>query len=187
MGAKPSFSREISNLLHATGGNPIATCIQCGTCSGTCPAVEFMEHSPRQIIAMVRGGLKDRVLSSNTIWYCASCYQCSVRCPRGISIAEMMYGLKRYSLWRNQYKRGLIGPGFSSRFARIILKTGRSFEPGLAPSYIFRGGARAFVDEVRVGVALMRKGRMPLVPKRIKRLRSFRRMLGRILPLRGLT
>ncbi|MBI3950553.1 MAG: 4Fe-4S dicluster domain-containing protein [Acidobacteria bacterium] len=187
MAVKPSFSTEIANLLYATDGHPINTCIQCGTCSATCPAVEFMEHSPRKIIDMICAGLKDEVLSSNTFWYCASCYHCTVRCPRGINIAEMMYALKRYSLWKNQYQKGLIGPDFSKRFVKVIMKTGKSFEPDLAPSFIFKDGLRGFFREVQTALFLLLKGRLPLIPTRIKRLKNFRRMLSRIIPVGGFT
>lgn len=186
MTAKPSFSKEIANLLYAAGGNPINTCIQCGTCSATCPAVEFMEYSPRKIIAMIRADLKDAVLSSNTFWYCASCYYCTVRCPKGINITDMMYALKRYSIWRKRYKKGLIGPSFSQRFVKMILKTGKSFEPGLAPSYIFQYGFRGLLYEAQTAFTLLFKGRLPMIPKRIKRIENFRRMVGRIIPVRGL-
>jgi heterodisulfide reductase subunit C len=60
-----------------------------------------MDNSPRRIIALIRSGFKEPVLKANTYWYCASCYQCTVRCPRGIDIAELMYGLKRYTVWKD--------------------------------------------------------------------------------------
>lgn len=187
MAVKPSFSKEISNLLYAMDGHPISTCIQCGTCSGTCPAVEFMEYSPRELIAMIGADLKDNVLSSNTFWYCASCYNCSVMCPKGINIADMMYALKRYSIWRNQFKRELIGPNFSRRFVRTIMKTGKSYEPSLAPSFIFKSGFRGFLNESLNAFTLLLKGRLPLIPTRIKRIKNFRRMLSRIIPVGGPT
>ena len=101
-----TFGQEISNLLYAAEGEPLKTCIQCGTCSGTCPVAGYMDHTPRQIIAMINQGMKDQVLESNTFWYCASCYHCTVRCPQEINITELMYALKRYSIWKSRYKIG---------------------------------------------------------------------------------
>jgi len=186
MAAKLSFSTEISNLLYAARGNPIQTCIQCGTCSGTCPVVEFMDYTPREIIGMIRADFKDEVLASNTFWYCASCYHCTVRCPQGIDIAEMMYALKRYSIWKSQYQEGLIGPVFSETFVKTILRSGRSYEPVLATSYLFSYGIRELLQEAQTATSLMLKGRLPLLPPRIKRLENFRRMVGRIIPVGGL-
>ena len=185
MAAKPSFSQEVSNLLHAAHGNPLKTCIQCGTCSGTCPVMEFMDHSPRRIIGMIRANLKDEVLASNTFWYCASCYHCTVRCPSEIDIAEMMYALKRYSMWKGQYQEGLVGPTFSETFVKTIVRSGRSYEPVLAPAYMLSFSLRDMLQEAQTATSLMLKGRVPVLPPRIKRLENFRRMVNRIIPVGG--
>jgi heterodisulfide reductase subunit C len=179
------FRDEVANLLHATYGNPFRTCIQCGLCSATCPVVRFMDHSPREIIAMIFAGLKEKILKSNTFWYCASCYHCAVRCPRDIPIADMMYALKRYSMWTHQYPEDVIGPAFSERFVKAILKTGKSFEPALAPVFVFKYGFWGFLLDARTAAKLLRKGRLPLIPSKIKRRGDFRRMVGKIIPLAG--
>jgi len=187
MATIPDFTQEVSNLLYAAEGNPLKQCIQCGTCSGTCPVAGYMDHTPRRLIAMVNAGFKEEVLASNTFWYCASCYHCTVRCPSGIDIAEAMYALKRYSIWKNHYKEGLIGPVFSETFVKTIVKSGRSFEPVLAPTYIFSYGVREFLQEAFTATSLMLKGRIPVLPSRIKRLENFRQMIGRIIPAGGLS
>ena len=53
-----------------------------------------MDHTPRQLFALVRAGLRDEVLRSNTPWMCVSCYFCSVRCPQEIHIPDVMYAIK---------------------------------------------------------------------------------------------
>ncbi|MFC1942171.1 hypothetical protein ACFLWU_03020 [Chloroflexota bacterium] len=42
------------------GGEHILACIQCGTCTGSCPMAGAMEYPPRKIIAMIgpAGGKK---------------------------------------------------------------------------------------------------------------------------------
>jgi heterodisulfide reductase subunit C len=177
------FQDEVVNLLHATEGNALNTSMQCGTCSGACPVAGFMDHSPRRLIAVIRAGLKDRVLKSNTFWYCASCYQCTVRCPRGIDVAEMMYALKRYSMWKSQHQEGVIGPVFSETFVKMIVKSGRSYEPVLATSYLFTYGVPEMLQEAQMATSLMLKGRLPLLPARIKRLENFQKVIRRIVPL----
>jgi heterodisulfide reductase subunit C len=186
MDTRPTFSQEITNMMHATHGDPISACIQCGTCSGTCPVVEFMDRTPRDLIGMIRADLKDEVLNCNTYWYCASCFHCNVRCPAHIDIADLMYTLKRYSIWKNQYQEGLIGPTFAETFVKMILSTGRSYEPVLAPAYIFNYGLQGFLNEALTATGLLLKGRIPVLPPRIKRLKSFRRMVGRIVPVSSL-
>jgi len=44
------------------------TCIQCGTCTASCPAAPAMDLSPRQMWRMVNLGLTDEVLHSKTMW-----------------------------------------------------------------------------------------------------------------------
>ena len=179
------FYKEINNLLYKAHGNPISTCIHCGTCAGTCPAVEYMDHTPRELIGMINANEKEAVLKSNTFWSCSSCYHCTVRCPAGIDIAGLMYGLKRYTIWKSEYKEDMIGPEFSESFIKMIMRTGRSFEPVLAPTYIFKYGARELLQEAQMATKLVLKGRMPLLPKKIKRLENFKRMVRRIIPIGG--
>jgi len=185
MPAKQKFSQEIANLLYASHGNPLKTCIQCGTCSGTCPVVDFMDQPPRRIIGMINADLKDEVLSCNTYWFCASCYHCTVRCPAKIDIAEVMYAVKRYSIWFKTYSDDLVGPTFSETFVKTIIRSGRSYEPILAPTYMFSMEPKEFVQEAFTATKMMLKGRIPVLPPRIKRLENFKEMIRRIIPVGG--
>ena len=182
----PTFAEEISDAMVATGTRGLNCCIQCATCSAACPAVEFMDHTPRRLIAMINAGERDDVLTSNTFWTCASCYACSDHCPKGIRPSELMYALKRYSIWKNRYRPDLVGPQFSKLFVRTIMRTGKSYEPGYAPAFIFEGGLRGMLREMQFGMKLLAKGRIPLLPSRIMRVESFRRVLSRIMPLEGI-
>lgn len=185
MVTKLTFSEEVANLLHASHGEPLKACIQCGTCSGTCPVAEFMDYTPRRLIGMINANLKDEVMACNTFWYCASCYHCTVRCPSQIDIAGLMYALKRYSIWKHLYDEDAVGPVFSETFVKSILRSGRSYEPVLAPSYIFSYGVREFLNEAQTATNLMIKGRLPVLPARIKRLENFKKMANRIIPMGG--
>ena len=69
------FAHWITSL---PAGEKMKECIQCGTCSGSCPVSVYMDYTPREIIAMARMGFKEEVLKSYTIWLCASCYACTV-------------------------------------------------------------------------------------------------------------
>jgi hypothetical protein len=97
-----------------------------------------------------------------------------------------MYVLKRYSIWKNKYRDDLVGPEFSRRFVKTIMRTGKSYEPGYAPAFIFEGGVQGMLREMQFGMKLMAKGRMPLMPSRVKRVDNFRAMLSRIVPLEGI-
>ena len=43
---------------------------------------------------MLRLGLGQRVLESQSIWFCTSCYSCTARCPREIKISDAMLSLR---------------------------------------------------------------------------------------------
>ena len=86
-----SFVEEVT---ATPGGENLNTCIQCGVCTGTCPVAGEMEYPPRKIIALIRAGMRDEVLSSSSKWHCLSCYMCTVRCPRGVKPTELAHALE---------------------------------------------------------------------------------------------
>ncbi len=83
-------------------GQDVKICMQCGTCSGSCPMMEHMNISPRKAMHFIQFGLSEMVADVNSCWYCASCHTCSARCPRGIDIARVMEALRQMSLRKNQ-------------------------------------------------------------------------------------
>ena len=183
MWKQPSFADEISNEMYTTGTRGLNCCVQCATCSAACPAVEFMDHTPRRLIGMINAGMKDEVLASNTYWTCASCYYCSVRCPAEIDIAEMMYALKRYSMWKGEHKEGLVGPVFSEAFVKMIVNSGRSYEPILGIAYLPMFSPRDIVLEGLMATGLVLSGKLPLLPKSVKRLKNLQQVVRRIIPI----
>jgi heterodisulfide reductase subunit D len=73
------------------------SCMQCGTCSSSCPTAYAMDYTPRQLWQMMRLGMEEEVLNSQTFWLCTACKSCQVRCPRGISLTDVMLALKEYA------------------------------------------------------------------------------------------
>ncbi|MDH7487860.1 MAG: 4Fe-4S dicluster domain-containing protein, partial [Anaerolineae bacterium] len=76
----------------------LLTCLQCGTCSASCPTAELMDYSPRQLWELIRLGLRDEVMNSRTFWLCTQCYACTARCPRGIMTNETMRRLREWAV-----------------------------------------------------------------------------------------
>jgi heterodisulfide reductase subunit C len=95
---RDSFVQKIEEL----SGQKLLVCYQCGKCSAGCPAVSQMDILPNQIIRFAQLGLKEELLESKSIWVCASCYTCNVRCPKGIKIAEVMEALRQVLLRKRQ-------------------------------------------------------------------------------------
>jgi len=84
------FVKKVEELI----GVNILSCYQCGKCSAGCPSSFFMDLIPSHIIRLIQLGQKEEVLNSKTMWLCASCLTCSVRCPRGVDIAAIMETLR---------------------------------------------------------------------------------------------
>jgi len=93
----------------------ILSCIQCGTCSASCPTAYAMDHTPRQLWRMVQLGLTGEVLTSRTFWLCTVCKSCQVRCPRGIQITDTMVALREYV-----HRQGLEVPDLLLRVSQTV-------------------------------------------------------------------
>src|SRR5512136_1462003 len=83
----------VDEVAAEPGGEKINECIQCGVCSGSCTTVEWWQYPPRKIIAMIRAGKREEVLSSTSAFNCVTCYLCTVRCPRGINPTQLMHAV----------------------------------------------------------------------------------------------
>lgn len=95
------FKSKLAEEVYNITGENVYLCYFCGECSGGCPFAEFMDFLPHQAMKMIQ--LDDeRVLGSKTIWYCASCFTCTSRCPRGLDITRVMEGLRVILLRRRK-------------------------------------------------------------------------------------
>jgi quinone-modifying oxidoreductase, subunit QmoC len=176
---------DFMEKVHAIpGGGAIKRCIQCGTCSGTCPVSWAMEESPRQIIAMIRAGLRDKVLDSATIWTCASCYSCTARCPQEIKITDVMYILKRLAIAEGR-ERSKNVQTFSRLFVEIVNDAGRVNEFTLMRRYLLATRPFGAVKESGVGWALKSRGRLPFGAPPVKDLDNLRKIIAKAQQLAG--
>ena len=94
-----SFKAKIEEL----SGENIDLCFQCGGCSSGCPLTEEMDLLPSTVIRYAQLGIEE-AQESTTIWVCSTCFNCEVRCPRGIDIANVMEAL-RQTVLRTKYDR----------------------------------------------------------------------------------
>lgn len=156
------------------GGEKIKACIQCGTCSGSCQMSGDMDYTPRQIILMIRTGMKKEVLSSKAIWYCASCYLCTVRCPRQIKITEVFYALKSLALKEKLASLKERSPAFYLSFYQEVEKYGRMYEPGLIIGMALKTNPFDYVGMAPFGWNMFRKGKIDVFPHRIKGLKEIK-------------
>jgi heterodisulfide reductase subunit C len=159
------------------GGERISRCLQCGTCTGSCPVSYAMDISPRMVIALFRAGQIEEILRSRTIWICASCYMCTTRCPQDIKITDLLYALKRTAMDTGLYPDRLPIYLLSKNFVRVVNRYGRNHEMLLLLLYYLRRNPLALLRMLPLGIAMWRKGRISLFPAKIKGIQTIRQML----------
>ena len=160
-----NFLNEIASI---PGCENIYDCIQCGNCSGICPLSIYMDYTPRRIIAMTREGFKEEVLSSLTIWLCASCYACTVNCPAGIKITDVMYALKRRAIEEKVYPSRFPIPILAQSFFNAVRSYGRNTESRVVISLWLKSNILKLFRNASLGWALIQRGRMPLTQEKVK-------------------
>jgi heterodisulfide reductase subunit C len=153
-------------------------CIQCGTCGGSCPPAEDMDHTPRMLFAMIRAGMREEALASNTPWICVSCYHCVVRCPQDVHIADVMYTLKGLAIQAKLYKDST-APDFSQTFVDMVENYGRSYEFGLATRHYLKHFPMRMPSMAPMGLGMLTKKRMGITPKRIDGMNQLTAILDR--------
>lgn len=108
----PNFKYEVAK--HP-GGDAVKGCFACGACTGGCPASEVdSAYDPRKIIRMILLGMKEKVLSSDIIWLCSTCYTCSFHCPQDVKFVKVMGVLRDMAV-----KEGYATPSFLKNIGEI--------------------------------------------------------------------
>jgi heterodisulfide reductase subunit C len=168
MPGNSSGSSFFERVMAATpGGDLLRTCLQCGTCGGSCPSGPDMDATPRKLFAMIAANMEEDVLASNTFWYCVSCYYCTVRCPQEIPITDLMYTLKRMAVKRGNYSEESHAT-LSNSFVGFIERNGRAFEFGLMTRYHLAHHPIKNISKGGLGFQMIQKGRISMSPERIK-------------------
>ncbi len=161
--------------FDAAGQFDTSACFQCRKCSGGCPATFAMDLLPDQVVRLVSLGQQETVLKSRTIWVCASCETCTTRCPNGVKIAELIDGLKELAIRTGAAIAQPQVRALHETFLFDVAMRGRIFEGALLPMYWLRSGSAkrmietgSWKDEMLMGWNMLKRGRLPLVPKGIK-------------------
>jgi heterodisulfide reductase subunit C len=93
-----------------------------------------MEMGPHEVIRYTLLGLEEEVLGVNTFWLCASCLQCTSRCPKGIDIARVMDALRMVVLRKKERQDHIQIPDFPEGFLEKV------------PQIAFISGFRKFLS-----------------------------------------
>ncbi len=170
----------LDRIAALPDGEKIYQCIQCGTCSASCPMSEAMDYSPRAIVAALRANQAREVLDSNTVWLCSSCYSCAVRCPAGIPFTDVMYELRRFSLKASTPGKAPRNAVMARAFVESVTNHGRAHEPEMVRKYFLRTNPFGGVAQVPFGLRMMQRGRLPLLAHNVKGIGDLRKMLAAV-------
>lgn len=154
-------------MAKTPGGHTLISCLQCGTCGGSCPSGADMDATPRRLFAMLMADMDDDVLQSNTPWYCVSCYYCTTRCPQEIPITDLMYTLKQEAISAGKYHQDAHAD-WSESFIGYLERYGRSFEFGLATRYHLTHQPLNMIRKGGLGFKMIQKSRLRTTPERIR-------------------
>jgi len=150
----PTFFDKVRKM---PGGEKLASCIQCGICSGSCTTSVAGEFNPRQVIELIQLGLENKALSSPSIWTCVFCRTCTVRCPQSIDIPELMSSLRIMAVSRGALPREDRNLKFHRSFWKLLSANGRLDTFRL---YSTLADLREIARSVPLGLTLLRKGKL---------------------------
>jgi heterodisulfide reductase subunit C len=155
---------EFKNEVLRLAGQEVLTCIQCGTCSASCPTARLMDPSIRKLIKLCLEGKKEEALHNDTLWLCTSCLLCTVRCPRGIRPKAVISALKFLA-----EREGIPGrdQAYEQLFIKQIKDYGRISELPLTGEFllVFPQG---MVQSMQMGLELAPKGKISLETEKIR-------------------
>jgi heterodisulfide reductase subunit C len=180
---KPKLSEEIRRQTAVN----VARCYQCGKCSAGCPLSADMDFPPSVIMRMLQTGesdLEKNAVGSHTVWLCLSCETCSVRCPMEIDIPKVMDSLRLESVrTKNVHPRARDIIAFHRAFLDSIRYHGRLYKVGLIAGYKAR--SRHLFQDVLLAPLMYVRGKLNLIPERIRERRRMRRIFSRTLDRKG--
>jgi heterodisulfide reductase subunit C len=131
------FKEEVA---REPGCQHLLRCFACGACTATCPVSEITpDFSPSLIIRQILYGLREQLLSSPALWYCARCARCSFQCPQDVRFLDIIQGLRAIALRENlisaaraellEKGEGLIQELRARMIERILAEDGEKADP----------------------------------------------------------
>ncbi len=169
-GLDPNFKYEIAN---EPGGENIKRCFNCTGCTVGCPVTEIdKSYNPRKILRKALLGMRNEVLTDESLWLCASCYLCYERCPQDVKITEVMGAIR--AIAQREAKAGKIKldnpkPLFDNLFIDSVKSNGKWYEAGVSGMFMLKTkGIGGVIGYAPMGMELFRKGKLSVLPHKIK-------------------
>lgn len=155
-----------------------ALCYQCGNCTAGCPYTFVYDIPVHKIMRLLQAGQKQAILSSHSLWLCATCESCTTRCPNNIDVARIMDVL-RHMARREGYVTEKQVKQFNDGFLHSVQKHGRVFELGTLMRYVARSGR--FWTDAELGPKVLAKGKIAVRPHDIQGKEHVAKIINRFL------
>lgn len=174
------FTQQVIQLT----GEEVMSCFQCMKCTNGCPLAPEMDVPPNKAIRYVQLGMRDAALAADSIWICATCYTCTVRCPNDIDIAHVMDTLRRMayqSLGDATTKSHIVH--FHELFLESLKEYGRVNETKLLAKYELKEGR--FLKDAKLGMKMFFMGKMNIFPQKIQNKEQIEKIFERASKRKG--
>jgi len=163
--------------VNKKSGANVLECYQCGKCVGTCPVSGFMDFPPREIMQMIKLGLKEEVFMANSSWFCLTCSACSGRCPREIDIPAVMEAIRHISIeekYKSNNKKVRDIQKFHEIFLQMIKLYGRNYELRMMAEFNIR--TRNLFKDMHLAPKAILKGKITLGHEKMKSAKAIQKM-----------
>ena len=157
----------VEEICAVPGGEGIRLCIQCGTCTASCPNADRMDHTPSELIAMARADMRDEVLSSDAMWHCLSCYLCTVRCPRGIKQTDLMHAFECLAVREGLSHGRTLTPTMYRSFNDFVYSLGSLPEVGFMTWFYMLTNPLRAIKLLPIMLSLLKRGRLKVKARRL--------------------
>ena len=158
-----TFVERVSDLSQQN----VRRCYYCLRCSAGCPAAEFMDHTPAQLLRLVQLGQKESLLNSSAIWLCIGCETCGTRCPNEIHAGAVIDALRHIALAEGVKPAERSVYRLHVAFLDSIRLWGRLHELSMILQHKLTSGDN-LLNNLDMGLDMLLKGKIHPLPKRIK-------------------
>jgi heterodisulfide reductase subunit C len=163
--------------VNKKSGANVLECYQCGKCVSTCPVSQYMDFPPREIMQLIKLGMKDEAYMANSTWFCLTCSACSGRCPREIEIPAVMEAVRHLAIEENIYpdsKKVKEIRKFHEIFLEMIKRYGRNYELRMMAEFNIR--TRNLFKDMHLAPKALLKGKIPIGNHPLKSAKAIKRM-----------
>ena len=172
-----SSSTSIKEQVEALSGEKVKNCYQCGKCTAGCPVAFAMDNPPRKAIRLLQVGLAEEAMKSSSVWLCAACQTCYVRCPRGVYVTRIMQALAIVAK-----SKGIVPEKnikiFKDTFLLLVKHFGKVHEMGLIAAFNMLS-MQPFKDFM-LAPKLYLDGKISIIPHRTKNPSEIKKLFERV-------